>query len=214
MRRRFHEKARFFLICLLLTAAILAVICIDRSLQPIIRAVAVANVENAVGRKINEAVEHAISGGTVETDSIISFEKDADGKINAVKTNIMTANRLKSSIALAILEEVTSITEKEIAVPVGSLTESNFLSGRGPRIPVRIIPVGSVRTELESRFETGGINQTIHRIFLEITVKMKILLPQETVITDVSESVVVAETVIVGSVPDYFADIAIPLGTK
>ena len=214
MRRRFHEKARFFLICLLLTAAILAVICIDRSLQPIIRAVAVANVENAVGRKINEAVERAISGGTVETDSIISFEKDADGKINAVKTNIRTANRLKSSIALAILDEVTAITEKEIAVPVGSLTESNFLSGRGPRIPVRIIPVGSVRTELESRFETGGINQTIHRIFLEITVKLKILLPRETVITDVSESVVVAETVIVGSVPDYFADIAIPLGTK
>ena len=150
----------------------------------------------------------------VETDSIISFEKDTDGKINAVKTNIMTANRLKSSIALAVLDTVTEITEKDISVPVGSLTESNFFAGRGPRIPVRMIPVGSVRTKLESRFENGGINQTIHRIILEITVKINVILPRETVMTEVSSSVILAETVIVGSVPDYFADIAIPLGTN
>ena len=147
-----------------------------------------------------------------ELESIISFEKDADGRINAVKTNIVTANRLKSALSLAVLDKIGQITESDVAVPSGSLTGLALLSGRGPNIPVKTVPVGSVRTNLQSKLTNGGINQTLHRIILEITVDMNVILPRETVSSEVSMNVVVSETVIVGTVPEYFSDISIPLG--
>ncbi|MBO5036473.1 MAG: sporulation protein YunB [Clostridia bacterium] len=196
----------FFIgVCFLLSVA-------ENSVRPILRTMALANVEIIAGEKISEAIEEEMVSEDYELESIISFEKDADGRINAVKTNIVTANRLKSALSLAVLDKIGQITESDVAVPSGSLTGLALLSGRGPNIPVKTVPVGSVRTNLQSKLTNGGINQTLHRIILEITVDMNVILPRETVSSEVSMNVVVSETVIVGTVPEYFSDISIPLG--
>lgn len=196
----------FFIgVCFLLSVA-------ENSVRPILRTMALANVEIIAGEKISEAIEEEMVSEDYELESIISFEKDADGRINAVKTNIVTANRLKSALSLAVLDKIGQITENDVAVPSGSLTGLALLSGRGPNIPVKTVPVGSVRTNLQSKLTNGGINQTLHRIILEITVDMNVILPRETVSSEVTMNVVVSETVIVGTVPEYFSDISIPLG--
>lgn len=195
----------FIGVCLLLSVA-------ENSVRPILRTMALANVEIIAGEKISEAIEEEMVSEDYELESIISFEKDADGRINAVKTNIVTANRLKSALSLAVLDKIGQITESDVAVPSGSLTGLALLSGRGPNIPVKTVPVGSVRTNLQSKLTNGGINQTLHRIILEITVDMNVILPRETVSSEVTMNVVVSETVIVGTVPEYFSDISIPLG--
>lgn len=192
-------------VCFLLSVA-------ENSVRPILRTMALANVEIIAGEKISEAIEEEMVSEDYELESIISFEKDADGRINAVKTNIVTANRLKSALSLAVLDKIGQITESDVAVPSGSLTGLALLSGRGPNIPVKTVPVGSVRTNLQSKLTNGGINQTLHRIILEITVDMNVILPRETVSSEVTMNVVVSETVIVGTVPEYFSDISIPLG--
>ena len=195
----------FIGVCFLLSVA-------ENSVRPILRTMALANVEIIAGEKISEAIEEEMVSEDYELESIISFEKDAEGRINAVKTNIVTANRLKSALSLAVLDKIGQITESDVAVPSGSLTGLALLSGRGPNIPVKTIPVGSVRTNLQSKLTNGGINQTLHRIILEITVDMNVILPRETVSSEVTMNVVVSETVIVGTVPEYFSDISIPLG--
>ncbi len=195
----------FIGVCFLLSVA-------ENSVRPILRTMALANVEIIAGEKISEAIEEEMVSEDYELESIISFEKDADGRINAVKTNIVTANRLKSALSLAVLDKIGQITESDVAVPSGSLTGLALLSGRGPNIPVKTVPVGSVRTNLQSKLTNGGINQTLHRIILEITVDMNVILPRETVSSEVTMNVVVSETVIVGTVPEYFSDISIPLG--
>lgn len=195
----------FIGVCFLLSVA-------ENSVRPILRTMALANVEIIAGEKISEAIEEEMVSEDYELESIISFEKDADGRINAVKTNIVTANRLKSALSLAVLDKIGQITENDVAVPSGSLTGLALLSGRGPNIPVKTVPVGSVRTNLQSKLTNGGINQTLHRIILEITVDMNVILPRETVSSEVTMNVVVSETVIVGTVPEYFSDISIPLG--
>jgi len=196
----------FFIgVCFLLSVA-------ENSVRPILRTMALANVEIIAGEKISEAIEEEMVSEDYELESIISFEKDSEGRINAVKTNIVTANRLKSALSLAVLDKIGQITESDVAVPSGSLTGLALLSGRGPNIPVKTVPVGSVRTNLQSKLTNGGINQTLHRIILEITVDMNVILPRETVSSEVTMNVVVSETVIVGTVPEYFSDISIPLG--
>ena len=126
-------------------------------------------------------------------------------------TNIVTANKLKSFLALSILTRITNVDGTELGIPVGNLTGISILAGRGPEIRVKVIPIGSVQTELSSQFVSAGINQTQHRIIMEVTSNVDIILPSETVSTTVSVNVVIAETVIVGSVPDSYAEIKVPL---
>ena len=202
---------------LIITILVIVVFCVllsfaESSVRPILRTMAMANVEIIAGEKISEAIEEEMISEQYDLDSIISFEKDTDGRINAVKTNIVTANCLKSALSLAVLDKIGQITESEVAVPSGNLTGWALLSGRGPNIPVKTVPVGSVKTNLESKLTNGGINQTLHRIILEITVNMNVILPRETVSSEVTMNVVISETVIVGTVPEYFSDITIPLG--
>jgi len=142
---------------------------------------------------------------------IISFVTDKDGRINAMTTNIVTANKLKSFLALSILTRITNVDGTELSIPVGNLTGISILAGRGPEMKVKVIPIGSVQTELSSQFVSAGINQTQHRIIMEVTSNVDIILPSETVSTTVSVNVVIAETVIVGSVPDSYAEIKVPL---
>lgn len=205
-------KIRFFIIVFALTLILFLFSLAENSVRPILRTMAMANVEIIAGEKISEAIEEEMVSEKYDLESIISFEKDSDGRINAVKTNIVTANRLKSAISLSVLDKIGQITESEVSVPSGNLTGWALLSGRGPCIPVKTVPVGSVKTNLQSKLTNGGINQTLHRIILEITVNMNVILPRETVASEIMMNVVVSETVIVGTVPEYFSDITIPLG--
>lgn len=201
----------FFVFCVFVLASVLFSYA-ENSVKPILRTMATANVEIIAGEKISEAIEEQMVSEEYDLDNIISFEKDTEGRINAVKTNIVTANRLKSAISLAVLDKIGQISESEVSVPSGNLTGWALLSGRGPSIPVKTVPVGSVKTNLQSKLTNGGINQTLHRIILEITVNMNVILPRETVSSEIMMNVVVSETVIVGTVPEYFSDITIPLG--
>jgi len=211
-RNKYSVKIRALIIIFVFVSIGMLISFAERSVRPILQTMAKANVEIIAGEKISEAIEEEMMSEQYDLDNIISFEKDTDGRINAVKTNIVTANRLKSAISLSVLEKIGQITESEVSVPSGNLTGWALLSGRGPSIPVKTVPVGSVKTNLQSKLTNGGINQTLHRIILEITVNMNVILPRETVSSEIMMNVVVSETVIVGTVPEYFSDITIPLG--
>ncbi len=212
LRRKTFFSGKKLLIPIVSVSIIVMLFFAERSVRPILRTMAIANIEIIASEKISEAIEEEMASERYDLNDIISFEKDQDGRINAIKTNIVTSNRLKSALALAVLDKIGRISESEVSVPMGNLTGWSFLSGRGPNIPVKTVPVGSVKTNLQSKLTNGGINQTLHRIILEITVSMNVILPGETLSSNVTMNVVISETVIVGTVPEYFADISIPLG--
>ena len=112
--------------------------------------------------------------------------------------------RLQSQILDLILSRIDQVSARELSIPVGSLTGSPLLAGRGPRISVRMESVGSSSARFENQFESAGINQTKHRIVLRIDVYVSILLPGYSAVTQVSNEITVAETVIVGEVPDTY----------
>ena len=198
---------RFLLRNLLLLALIfMAAVSIYASIQmrPILERMAISRVSNTVNRIISEAVNESISSGKISYDRLISFEKDTEGRITAVHSNMAAFNQLQAEILDIVLARLEQVSARELSIPVGSLTGSPLLAGRGPRIRVRMESVGSSSSEFQNQFETAGINQTRHQIILVIKVNVSILLPGFTTVTTVTNAVTVAETVIVGSVPESY----------
>ena len=144
-------------------------------------------------------MNEAIDSGQIAYEQLVSYEKDNEGRITMVRSNMAAFNRLQSQILDLILGRIDQVSARELSIPVGSLTGSPLLAGRGPRISVRMESVGS---------SSARINQTKHRIVLRIDVYVSILLPGYSTVTQVTNEITVAETVIVGEVPGtytYFA---------
>lgn len=193
---------------LLLTLALLVLIGMlavaGMQMKQLLTKLAVTRVTNTVNRIVTQAVNETIDSGEIRYDDLISFEKDNDGKITAVKSNMPEFNRLQSKILNVILERISEVSTRDLSIPLGSLTGANLLAGRGPLVSVRMQSVGSSTAHLENRFVSAGINQTKHQIFLDVDVSVAILLPGFSTATQVSNAFTVAETVIVGTVPETY----------
>ena len=204
-RRRMDRQALARLLLFVgMTLVLATAVYATAQLRPLLESMATTRVSNTVNRIVFEAVNEAIESGEITYDQLISFEKDNDGKITAVHSNMAACNRLQVEILNIILARIDQVSARELSIPVGSLTGSALLAGRGPRIKVRMESVGSSSARFENEFTSAGINQTNHRIVLHIDVSVAILLPGFTTATQVSNAVTVAETVIVGTVPDTY----------
>ncbi len=193
---------------LILTLALLALVGMlavaGMQMKQLLTKLAVTRVTNTVNRIVTQAVNETIDSGEIRYDDLISFEKDNDGKITAVKSNMPEFNRLQSKILNVILERISEVSTRDLSIPLGSLTGASLLAGRGPLVSVRMQSVGSSTAHLENRFVSAGINQTKHQIFLDVDVSVAILLPGFSTATQVSNAFTVAETVIVGTVPETY----------
>ena len=187
-----------------MAAALSVVLFATTQMRPILVSLATTRASNMVNRIVSEAVDEAIESGNITYSDLITYEKDNDGRITAIYSNMAAFNRLQSKILDIILARIDQVSTRELSIPVGSLTGSVLLAGRGPRISVRMESVGSSSANFENAFTTAGINQTKHQIVLNIDVTVSILLPGFSTATTVSNAVTVAETVIVGSVPDTY----------
>ena len=211
MRRYFYARVpmtraqKLWLFCLMAGAltVILAVVG-GFHLRSLLSSLAVTRVSNTVNRSVAEAVNDAVSRGAFQYDTMILFEKDNEGRITALETNMAEMNRLQSEIISDVLERLSVVSASELSIPVGTLTGTPLLAGRGPRIPVKMEFVGSSTARFDNDFTEAGINQTKHRILLYVDVSVSILLPGFSTYTKVSNAFTVAETVIVGSVPQNY----------
>ncbi|MBQ8835237.1 MAG: sporulation protein YunB [Oscillospiraceae bacterium] len=196
---------RFFQRVFLLLVILLALFLILRGkYRNVIRDLAETQVKNTTSDLTNDAIAKQIADGVVQYDRIVYFEKDLDGKITALKTNMSEVNRLKTDILNIINDEILALDTSDIGVPLGSLFLPEFLSGKGPAIPVHILSIRNSDANFKSDFSQAGINQTLHQLTMEVSVDVAVLVLGETSSFTITSEVVVAETVIVGDVPDTF----------
>ena len=189
-----------FIFTLLLGLTVAAVL----HMKPIVVDLATARTSNAVNRIVVAAINDAVDSGRVDYGRLVSFDKDAEGRVTALKSNMAEFNRLQAAIADDILQRMAEVSTTDLSIPIGTLTGSPLLAGRGPSLFVRMQAVGSASAAFRNQFTAAGINQTRHQIFLDVDVYMSILLPGMKTSTRVSNEIAVAETVIVGSVPDTY----------
>lgn len=202
MRRWFVRLLRTILFLLLLLGGIL--IWFRVRYNDAIRSLAGTQVRNATSDLINDSIDAQIELGNIQYDRIVYFEKNLDGEITALKTNMAEVNRLKTAILNLVNDEILAMDTSQLAIPLGSLAIPELFSGRGPEIPVEIISIRNSDGSFESFFSEAGINQTLHQLTMEVVVDVSVLVLGKAEEFTVSSHVVVAETVIVGQVPNTF----------
>ena len=201
---RWRLQRLFRIVFVLAAVAVLCFLMLRSRYRDVIRELAETQVKNTTSDLTNDAIAKQIADGIIQYDRIVFFEKDLDGKITALKTNMSEVNRLKTDILNIINDEILALDTSDIGIPLGSLFLPEFLSGKGPVIPVHILSIRNSDANFVSHFSQGGINQTLHQLTMIVSVDVAVLVLGETGSFTITSEVVVAETVIVGDVPDTF----------
>lgn len=191
------------LLVLLLTAAVIAM---EQNLSQTMLDMAFARAYSMAVETINRAVKQAMGQG-VTYEELIDAQMDAQGRVSMLRANTMRMNELASQTALLAERELGSAENQIVEIPLGAALGVSFLSGFGPRLEVQILPVGAVHTSFDTEFETAGINQTRHKIFLNLRATVSLIVPTGSQLVEVTSTVPIAESIIVGEVPESFVDV-------
>lgn len=168
--------------------------------------IALSDASDLVILAVNDVINRKMAEGEYDYDYFVTLEKDNSGGITAISSNMVEIN----AFATQVLNEVVHAADSgdlDVEIPLGNLLGFNLTVGRGPKIPVDIIMLTSSHADFKNELMSSGINQTKHQMILEIVVDIDILVPWETLSTQVVSRTLIAETVIVGGVPDTFVNV-------
>lgn len=200
MRYRLKRFLRYIILLLVVVFALL--LFFRFKFHSEIRGLAETQVKNTTSDMINDAIDKQIETGNIQYDRIVYFEKDLNGRITALKTNMSEVNRLKTDILNIINDEILALDTSDLGIPIGSLFLPEFLAGKGPMIPINILSIRNSEASFSSAFTEAGINQTLHQINMHVSVDVAVLVLGETNYFTIDSQVVIAETIIVGQVPE------------
>ena len=197
-RRRFLRRA-LLLLLLLLTLFLL----IDRNFRPFVFSLAEARSAAMASQVLSGALAEAIEDGVTYED-LMNVKMDQSGQVALLSANTMAMNRLATRAGDAALRRLNNMSSERVTVPLGAVLGTTLFSGSGPGVPVSIVPIGSIFTDFATEFEACGINQTRHKVYLQVTANIRIVIPTGAKTTQVSANMLVAESIIVGRVPEGF----------
>lgn len=188
-------------ILLVLALLVVSIILFNRQIRPVMESETVnAAKVRAVG-VINSVVLNEIDHDSVSYDSLVHIDRDADGRVLSVTSDVMKMNAFKAKTILDIQKQLDGEEDSSVKIPIGTLIGGNLFHGLGPALSLKVTLAGNVQADFKSTFESAGVNQTRHRIYLSVGTSVYSFLPGINSTTDISTDVLVAETVIVGEVP-------------
>lgn len=191
------KKLLLFMV-ILLTASVLF---LELRLKPVAASVASVQAKAFATDAINESVGEILEEMNITGDDLETVTALADGSLSSINTNTVLTNKLKNLITLRSQEAISNIRSKRVDVPLGTILGGELLNGTGPCIPVYISMTGNVSSDFECSFESGGINQTVHKLSVNITAEINIIMPMNSCSEIVTTTVLVGETVIIGNTP-------------
>ena len=201
-----NKKYNFIInLFIIIFTAIITFRTVINAINPILNRLCIDAAKNTGTIISNE--QASLIMNKYEYEDIITIIRDNDGNIKMLQTNIKSVNEISSDIPNNIVTALESEENSNISIYLGSILGLKVLSAQGPKINVKISHVGNVETSLKSQFIAQGINQTLHRIYLEIICEVSILTPYDTITEQITNQILIAESVIVGNVPDAYYNI-------
>lgn len=173
-------------------------------LRPAIKTLAVSSATNRISETVSRTVNDCVTQQGLTYQELITMETDESGKVTSLTSNFPAVSLLQSQLTERLSGALEELRTEQFGVPLGTLTGWVIFSGKGPVIRVELLSTGDVTTQMRHSFEDAGINQTLHRVMLDVSVTVYLLIPGETLSTTVDSSICVAETVIVGQVPETY----------
>lgn len=188
---------------LFVAAFIFCTVYFRSNIVPTVMGSAVAEVRAMCTETINSAVT-AVVGGGVEYDDLFSVVRDDAGNIEMVQANSPEINMVAREIAGLAQANLDALDLKEISIPIGTFTGLALLTGLGPDVTISVMPIGSALCDFVSYFVAAGINQTLHKIYIDVHAEISIITPLDEPTITVKAEVLVAENLIVGEVPEFY----------
>ncbi|MDR0880042.1 MAG: sporulation protein YunB [Clostridioides sp.] len=201
------KKAVLILVVIFIWSVVIgSFIYIDRTLRPTITVLAETKALELANKSINQAVAELVEG-QVNYEDLMDVRLDNSGKITMIQANTIMMNELASSVALGIQEELQKGKTTSAFIPIGTALGSPILAQHGPKIKLSTEPIGTTTVNFKTKFESSGINQTRHRIYLEAKTQVKVIIPLITSTKEVKSQIPICETIIVGDVPNSYVNI-------
>ncbi len=179
-------------------------IIIDMQLRPVIQTMASYQAKQYAVQAINTAVLEETGRQGVSYENLVNLTLNDSGDVTSLQTDMVQMNRLQASVTQNIISQLALLQGKEIRLPIGTLIGGPVFSGRGPDVEVLLIPASNVETSMTNVFDSAGINQTRHQIMLSVKMSMSAIIPGYSVTTDVNTNICLAETIVVGLVPEAY----------
>lgn len=189
------------------TAFLLLLVLLDMQIRPAVKKMAAYQARLYAVQAINDAVTEELADRNVTYDSLVKLSKGADGAVTAIETDMLSLNRLKVGVTDAIVQKLRVLESSELEIPIGTLFGGQMFSGRGPAVDFRVLHVGYVQSDIQNKFDSAGINQTRHQLMLNTTITITALVPGYSADTEVTTNLCLAETIIVGTVPEAFTKV-------
>lgn len=173
----------------------------DYKIRPVLKSISCSKAKIISAEVINEAILEDMETNSDKYESIANLSTGEKGEILSVRMNMGRTNELKSRINMMIQQKLFEKRNKVYKIPLGTLLGWEIFNNQGPEIPINISSSGNVSSEFRSEFGNAGINQTLHKIYLEVHSHINVMIPGETCGIDTDNDILVSETVIVGSTP-------------
>lgn len=204
-----RRKKRRFFFRLLVVCVVLCLVGwrLERNLTEVVLSLANARALALAVTALNEAADEVIREG-VTYDQLMQVTQDASGQVRLIQANTSAMNLLASQVSLRAQQRLEDIENQSVMVPLGSALGLTLLAGSGPAIRVNILPVGSVVASLNTEFQSAGINQTRHKVVLTLQGTVRLVIPTGAATVQAVAEVAVAESIIVGEVPESFVDVS------
>ena len=195
---------RSLLYCGLFVLVFAASLHIAGVLRALSGEIALSDAKDTAIDTVNEAMLLMMTRGNYDYDYFVDLGVGTDGQVTSLNANMSRIN----AFSAALLDYVGQLDRKniQVSIPIGNLTGSSLLLGRGPNITVRMIMLTSPHIQFRSELSAAGINQTEHRLFLDVVVDINVLVPWGSVSTQATTEVLIAQTVIVGRVPNLYVN--------
>ncbi len=205
-RKSKNNVTVYLVFILLLLVTIYVSVLFFVRVQPIFLSHADSYAINAASKAINDSLNEVFSQEFISYKDLVTINTDSDGNVVSLESNAAKINYLKSKVAAAMQKNITNSAGGKISIPLGSVFNCEILQGFGPKIPIGVVPVGIAKVDFADEFVSGGINQVRHKVYLDVEVTVSIVSAAMNKEETVTNRVLVAETIIVGNIPKYYAE--------
>lgn len=195
-----------FILIFIVSVFIGSFIYVDNNLRPTITVLAETKAMELANKSINKAVGDIVKD-KINYSDLIYTKLDSQGKISMIQSNTVLMNQVASDVALEIQNELKQVKTTTSYIPIGTALKSPILAKYGPQLKVSIQPIGTVSVDFKTSFESAGINQTRHTIYLEVKTQVKVVIPLTTSTKEVKAQIPICETIIVGDVPESYVNV-------
>ncbi|MBQ8406986.1 MAG: sporulation protein YunB [Clostridia bacterium] len=200
-----RRRKRRLIVILVVLVSLLALLFFffQRNVTRVLISVSEATMRASTTVAVNDAVYYTLSD-SMRYEDLVTVERNETGDIVAVRANALKINKIARDTASISQSNLKNLSLNGIPVPLGALTGIEAFAGIGPNIHFRIIPVSSVACDFSSVFESVGINQTKHSIYLNVIADISIVMPSRTENFAVTTEILVGEFVLVGKIPETY----------